>query len=127
MSMHTSITLTPHVTESGDVPAFVLYRCFTDLLPISKESIRKNWRQRYPFFIRKKEGLYVDVRAVDLWLDERGKGLFSHALLARKRERNPGWTPVGVYEVAPPTITTATTKATKLDSAPAIENLGGVE
>ncbi len=121
-----------HPCDSEDVPAYVLYRFFTDLLPIRKESIRKNWRQRYPFFVRKREGLFVDVKAADLWLDQRGQKLFSQALLDKKRERNPDWVPVGpvggfVEAGATASTSAAIGKATKLDSASNIEKLGGAK
>ena len=123
------MSATVHPCDAEDLPTFVLYRFFTDLLPISKESIRKNWRQRYPFFVRKREGLFIDVKAADLWLDQRGHRLLSQALLNKKRERNPDWVPAGefVEAVAPASTSAAIGKATKLDSASKIEKLGGAE
>jgi hypothetical protein len=119
---------TVHPCDLGDLPAYVLYRFFTDFLPIKKESIRKNWRQRYPFFVRKREGLFIDVKAADLWLDQRGHKLLSQALLDKKRERNPDWVPAGEFIEAGATasISTAIAKATKLDFASDIEKLGGM-
>ena len=117
-----------HPCDCGDLPTHVLYRAFTDLLPMSKESIRKNWRQRYPFFSRKKEGLLVDVKAADLWLDQRGKKLFSQALLEKKRERNPDWRPVGDFaEAVAPASGTVAGKANQLDFVVEIEKMSGAK
>lgn len=94
-----------HPCDSGDLPAKVLYRCFTEILPIKAQTARKHWKERYPFFVRNKEGLYIDVKAADLWLDQRGEKLFSESLLEKKREKNPDWRPVDVNRVATYTLT----------------------
>lgn len=94
-----------HPVDSGDLPAEVLFRCFANLLPLNAATVRKNWKERYPFFVRRKTGLCVDVKAADIWFDQRGERLFSQALLDHKRSMVP-------------------TKATDVDSAAEIEEIG---
>jgi hypothetical protein len=108
-----------HPCDTGDLPYEVLFRCFANLLPLNAATVRKNWRERYPFFVRRKTGLCVDVKAADVWFDQRGERLFSQALLDHKRSKNPGWVPAG--DVSKEGATTlpamAPTKATEVDSA----------
>ena len=112
------ITASLHPCDSGDIPAEVLFRCFANLLPLNAATVRKNWKERYPFFVRRKTGLYVDVKAADFWFDQRGERLFSQALLVHKRSINPGWVPAGdAGKVVAPTLpATAPTKSTEFDS-----------
>ena len=72
-----------------------------------------------PVFVRRKTGLCVDVKAADVWFDQRGDRLFSQTLLDHKRAVNPGWVPVGDVSKAGATTlpTMAPTKATEVDSA----------
>lgn len=118
--------LNQHPCDSGDLPAEVLFRCFSDLLPLNTSTVRKNWKERYPFFVRRKNGLCVDVKAADLWLDQRGQRLFSQALLDHKRAINPGWQPAGDVKVGATTLTKmAPTNATESDSAVETDEMAG--
>lgn len=115
-----------HPCDSGDLPAEVLFRCFSDLLPLNTTTVRKNWKERYPFFVRRKTGLCVDVKAADLWFDQRGERLFSQALLDHKRAINPGWHPAGDVKVGATTLTlTVPSKATESDSAGETDEMVG--
>lgn len=115
-----------HPCDLGDLPTEVLFRNFANLLPLNAATVRKNWRERYPFFVRRKTGLCVDVKAADLWLDQRGERLFSQALLNHKRAINPGWVPAGdVSKVGATTLPAmAPTRATEVDSAAATAEIG---
>lgn len=115
-----------HPCDNGDLPAKVLYRCFTEILPIKAQTARKHWKERYPFFVRNKDGLYIDVKAADLWLDQRGEKLFSESLLEKKRERNPDWRPADGYTVATYTLAADTTKKANFNSAQAVDRTEGV-
>lgn len=108
-----------HPCDLGDLPAEVLFRCFAKLLPLNASTVQKNWKERYPFFVRWKNGLCVDVKAADHWLDQRGERLFSQALLDHKRAKNPGWHPAGdISKVGATTLSTmAASKASEVDSA----------
>ena len=108
-----------HPCDTGDLPKEVLFRCFAELLPLNKSTVRKNWKDRYPFFIRRKTGLCIDVKAADIWFDQRGERLFSQALMDHKRAINPGWYPAGVFGkvVAPTLQTMVPSKATEVDFA----------
>lgn len=115
-----------HPCDSGDLPAEVLFRCFANLLPLNAETVRKNWKERYPFFVRRKTGLCVDVKAADHWLDQRGERLFSQALLDHKRAINPGWHPAGDVKVVAPALTlTVPSTATESDSAGKTDEMVG--
>lgn len=108
-----------HPCDLGDLPREVLFRCFAELLPLNRSTVRKNWKERYPFLVRRKTGLCVDVKLADLWFDQRGKRLFSQALLDHKKAVNPGWVPAGdASKLGATTLPTMVpTKATCLDSA----------
>lgn len=105
--------MSAHPVDIGDLPNDVLFSCYADLLPLNRATVQKHWRERYPFFVRRKSGLFVLVKEADLWLDQRGKRLFSEALLAAKRKRNPGWLAAGDVKLVAPTLTlTAPSTAT---------------
>ena len=115
-----------HPCDSGDLPSEVLFRYFAELLPLNAATVRKNWKERYPFFIRRKTGLCIDVKAADLWFDQRGEKLFSQLLLAHKKAKNPGWQPAGDGKVVAPTLPLmAPTKAAKFDSAGETDEMVG--
>lgn len=119
--------MSAHPVDTGDLPPEVLFRFFANLLPLNAGTVRKNWKERYPFFVRRKTGLCVDVKAADIWFDQRGERLFSQALLDHKRSINPGWVPAGgVGKVVAPTLSTmAPTRATEVNSAAGTEEIGG--
>lgn len=109
--------MSAHPVDIGDLPGEVLFSCYADLLPLNRATVQKHWRERYPFLVRRKCGLIVLVKEADLWLDQRGKRLFSEALLAAKRKRNPGWLPAGDVRVGATTLTMAMpSTATESDS-----------
>lgn len=121
--------MSAHPVDVGDLPSEVLFRCYADLLPLNQVTVQKHWRERYPFFVRRKSGLFIQVKQVDVWLDQRGKPLFSQALLDAKRKRNPGWLPAGdAGKVGATTLPAmAPTKATESDSAGETEEMVGAE
>lgn len=91
-------TFSLHPVDLGDLEPRVLLHAYGHLLPYDLRAIQSNWRERYSDFIsstggEKRTELWIDVKAVDAWLDARGKPLFSHLLLADKIKRNPGWKP----------------------------------
>jgi hypothetical protein len=107
-----------HPCDIGDLPGEVLFRCFSQLLPLNASTVRKNWKERYPFFVRRKTGLCIDVKAADIWFDQRGERLFSQLLLAHKKAKNPDWQPAGGGKVGATTLPLmAPAKATEVDSA----------
>lgn len=120
------ITSNQHPSDLGNIPFEVLYRCFGDLLPVGTDSIHRHWKELYPFISRKKDGLYINVKKADLWLDQRGEKLFSELLLVRKRERNPDWLPIEVSKVGATTLT-ATSKSATFDCELQIEKMGGAK
>lgn len=118
--------MSAHPVDTGDLPPEVLFRCFANLLPLNAGTVRKNWKERYPFFVRRKTGLCVDVKAADIWFDQRGERLFSQALLDHKRSINPGWVPAGGVKVGATTLTlTVPSKATESDSAGETDEMVG--
>lgn len=83
-----------HPVDLGDLPAEVRLNAWGHLLPIDQSGIQKNWRSRYAEFIRSVDGaLWIDIKAADCWLDQRGKAIFSELALKEKMRRNPGWIP----------------------------------
>jgi hypothetical protein len=86
-----------HPCDIGDLPHFVQLTACGAHLPLDEKNLRSNWKKRYPTFLKREKigGLWVDVKAADSWLDERGKQLLSTCLLDDKRRRNPGWQPAG--------------------------------
>lgn len=91
-------TFSFHPVDLGDLPPRLKLRDWGTLLPLDLDGIGKNWAERYSAFISREEcgearALWIDVKAADRWLDERGRALFSEIALVEKRRRNPGWTP----------------------------------
>lgn len=118
--------MSAHPVDVGDLPSEVLFRCYADLLPLNQVTVQKHWRERYPFFVRRKSGLFIQVKQVDVWLDQRGKPLFSQALLDAKRKRNPGWIPAGDGKAGATALPlTVPSTATDSNSARETGEIGG--
>lgn len=86
--------MTLHPVDLGDVPEAVHLSAFGHLLPLDGRGLQSNWKSRYSFIERREKGrLWINVKAADQWLDERGRPLLSEGIITEKKKRNPSWRP----------------------------------
>lgn len=99
-----------HPCGLGDLPGAIELIQALPHLSLTERTIRNHWKTHYPWVIREKSGLFVDIRACDSWMDSRGMPMISPKLIVVKKRRNPGWVPV----------------SEQIDSGMLIEGLRGV-